>query len=134
MPPERSRFREAGRQLDLLERAIDEFLEEGFAYTRNRREIEETAPEHRAAAMREWIPQRSQAEGFFGWLRYLVWLDGIREIVPLLPLSVAEVEGLSLLQRCRNRFQRSHPPCLHCGMPNSEYDFSCHHCLKELKH
>ena len=48
-----SRPREAGANLVALEKAIDEFLEEGYAYQVNKREIEETPEEHRSAALRD---------------------------------------------------------------------------------
>ena len=126
-------LRPASSDLAGLELAIDEFLEEGYAYQVNRQEIEETPAELRAEALREMLPERSQAEGFFTWLRYLIWLDGVREFTPSLQLTGAEVQGLGVLHRCRNRFQRSHPPCFGCGMPNEQHAHRCHNCLKELK-
>jgi hypothetical protein len=131
--PGRLQLRQAGLNLTALELAIDEFLEEGYAYQLNRREIEETPDELRAEAIREMLPRRSQTEGYFSWLRYLVWLDGVRELAPEMQYTAVEIEGLSVLRRARNRFQRSHPPCWGCGMPNDVYQFSCHHCGKEIK-
>jgi hypothetical protein len=124
---------EAGANLPAIEKAIDEFLEEGYAYQVNRHEIEETPAELRAEALRNMLPERTQADGYFGWLRYLVWLDGVRELAADLQLSAAEVQGLGILHRCRNKFQRSHPPCMHCGMPNEDHEFRCHNCMGELK-
>lgn len=116
-----------------LELAIEEFLEEGYAYQVNRLEIEETPEADREEALRKMLPPRLQAEGYFCWLRHLVWLDGIRELAPELRCTALEVEGLAALHRARNRFQRSHPPCPGCGMPNEETNHRCHQCLKDLK-
>jgi len=132
--PEAPRYREPAMALAALAQAVEDFFEEGYAFQVNQREIDETPAHLRSAALTAMLPARTQAEGFYAWVRYLVWLDGIRELAPSLVLTAAEAEGLAVLRRQRNKFQREHPPCHHCGMPNAEGEYSCHACLKEIKH
>lgn len=128
-----NRLREAGLSMASLEVAIDEFFEEGYAYQVNQREIDDTPEELRPQAIRDMLPERSQQDGVYTWVRYLVWLDSVRDLAPELRLTAVEVQGLQLYRRCRAQFQRTHPPCSHCGMPNGEEEYRCHNCMKELK-
>lgn len=132
MPP-KPQPREAAAQIGALEIAIAEFFEEGYAYQVNKHEIDETPLDLRSEAVAAMLPQRSQAEGFYLWVRYLAWLDGVLDLAPHLSLARIEAEGLNAFRRGRTQFQRSHPPCHHCGMPNEAEAYSCHHCWKEIK-
>lgn len=118
--------------LDALAAAADEFLEEGFAWSVHEKLFNDTEPEYRREAMEKLLPKRQSPDGFYLWLQHLVWLEGIRDIAPNLQLTALEVQGLAVLTRARNRFQRTHPPCPYCGMANDEGEMTCHSCLKEI--
>jgi hypothetical protein len=118
---------------ELLTRAAEEFLNEGYEYQSAERILRETPPELQAEARRKLLPSRTVPDGCFVWLGYLVWLEGVLEIAPSLPLLASEAEGLLILRRARMRFRASHPPCPHCGMPNEEHALRCRECMKEIQ-
>jgi len=119
------------RDLKLLARAAQEFFNEGFSAPEAERILERTPPELRAAARATLMPPRTVPDGAFGWVGYLIWLEGVLEIVQV-RLTAVEVEALITLKRARNRFQAEHPPCPHCGMPNEAHALCCRECMKEI--
>jgi hypothetical protein len=118
---------------ELLTQAAEEFLNEGYEYQSAEPILRDTPPELQAEARRKLLPTRTVPDGCFAWLGYLVWLEGVLEIAPSLPLLASEAEGLLILKRARNHFRASHPPCPHCGMPNEAHALRCRECMKEIQ-
>lgn len=118
-------------QTKLLAQAANEMFLAGFEWSIAEQTLRDTAPEYQEEALRKLITPRTLPEGFFVWLRYLVWLDRVMEITAVQLLAV-EVEGLLVLRAARNRFQQSHPGCPHCGMPNEAHALRCRECMGEI--
>jgi hypothetical protein len=114
-----------------VRKAIQEFFLEGYEYPEASKMLESTRPEHRAAARAKLFTPRTLADGYYTWVFYLVWLERILEVAQI-PLFAVEAEGLVVLRQERNRFQASHPPCPHCGMPNEQLAFRCRECMGEI--
>lgn len=117
----------------LLEQAAKEFLIEGYEWPEVEKVLRSTAdPAARQEAREKLLSPRTVPDGCFYFLQHIIWLDGMLEIAPHLPLFAEEAEGLLILRRARNWFQRTHPPCPYCGMPNEEHALQCRECLKEI--
>jgi hypothetical protein len=116
----------------LMERAAEEFLNEGYEYQAAKKILDDTPPELQSAARAQLLPKRTVPDGCFIWLNYLIWLEGVLEVVPSLPLLAVEVEGLLALRRSRDRFRSTHPACPSCGMPNEPHALRCRECMGEI--
>jgi hypothetical protein len=116
----------------LLEKAAQEFLVEGYEYQAAEKTLRDTPPELLPEARAHLLPKRTVPDGCFVWLNHLVWLESVLEVVPLSLLAI-EVEGIIVLRRARERFQRDHPPCPACGMPNEKHALRCRECMEEIK-
>jgi hypothetical protein len=117
---------------DLLERAAGEFLIEGYEYRTAEKILRDTHPDDREEAREKLLSPRTVPDGCFVFLQHIIWLEQVLEIVPGIQLSADEVSGILVLRRARNQFQRTHPPCPHCGMPNDETALCCRECMKEI--
>ena len=118
---------------ELLEKAAEEFLLEGYEYQTAKSILERTKPEDLAEARSKLFAPRTVPDGCFRWLRYLIWLDDVIEVAPGLPLNADEVDGLLVLRRARDHFQAEHPPCPHCGAPNERHALRCRECTEAIK-
>lgn len=121
------------RDLQTLAQAADDFFEEGFQLPFALKVIADTEPEERAEAEEKLLPRRMYADGYYIWLQYLIWLDGVIELQQGQRLTVAELEGMRVLRSARSRFLKAHPPCHHCGQPEETTVVRCRHCGMELK-
>jgi hypothetical protein len=125
------------RDLAMLRRAAAEFFIEGFMAPEVARMLANTAPELQERARASLMsvdgkPMRTVPDGAFLWIRYLIWLEQVLEIMPL-TLNAVEVEALMVLKRERGRFQAAHPACPHCGLPNEAHALRCRECMGEIK-
>lgn len=127
---------EAAHGVEQLTRAVREFFEEGYEYPVASKILRDTPAELQAEARRKLLPPRTAPDGCFVWLAYLIWLERVLDLSPgigaMVSLHATETEGLLLLKRERSRFQASHPPCPHCGMPNEVHALRCRECMGEI--
>lgn len=115
----------------LVRRAAAELFNEGFMHAEVQRKVRST-PEHlRMDAYESLQPKRTVPDGCFDWIDHLVWLEKMLELVDL-QLTASEATGIVELRRERARFQREHPACPQCGMPNEPHAFTCRECLAEI--
>jgi|ERR1035441_3058584 hypothetical protein len=119
------------RDQAMLKRAAAEFFLEGFVAPEAERVLRNTPAEQHAEVLKAQMPPRTVPDGAFTWIRYLIWLENVLEVVDL-PLHAVEVEALLALKRERDRFQAEHPPCPHCGMPNESHALRCRECMGEI--
>jgi hypothetical protein len=118
---------------ELVRQAAAEYFTEGFMYAEIDRMLKNTDPGMRIEAYESMRPPRSVPDGCFEWIRHLIWVENLLEIVAI-PLTASEAEGLVALKRERNRFQSTHPPCPSCGMPNEAHAFKCRECMADIQH
>jgi hypothetical protein len=132
-PPSSKRpvWRDASRDPDALARAAAEFFEEGYEYPIASKILADTPVELQAEARGKLLPRRTVPDGCYVWASYLIWLERVLDVVDL-QLAAAEVEGLMILRRERNRFESGHPPCPRCGMPNALHLLRCRECMAEI--
>ena len=114
-----------------MRKAVQEFFQEGYEYPEYAKMAKGTRPEHLAAMRAKSFTPRTLPDGYYTWVYYLVWLERILEVSPI-SLYASEAQGLVLLKQERDRFQASHPPCPHCGMPNEQHAFRCRECMGEI--
>lgn len=116
----------------IVQRAIAELFNEGFMASEISRTLENTPPDLRPLAFESMRPKRTVPDGLFEWAHHLFWLEKLLDIVPV-ELTAVETVGLIALKQERARFQKTHPSCFKCGMPNEANAFRCRECMADLK-
>jgi len=113
------------RDQEGLIQAVQELLEEEFAFSRVRRIFDAAEGEEREHALRS-LPPRLLSPGYYRWAAYLLWLEQRTEF--LSRLDAAEMEGLVAVKRARGQWESQHPACPCGARQESRFQSHCMSC------
>ncbi len=115
-----------------VEMALRELCEEDFAFSRVRRNFEQSDGENRDHILSS-LPNRLLSPGYYKWASYVRWLDErIKAGMHFARLTDAEMEGLVALARARGGFEYAHPTCACGAYQETRFATKCHACGLEF--
>jgi hypothetical protein len=121
------------RDLEGLGQALDEVLNQDFAFSRVRRSFEESEGADRDHVLAS-LPPRTLSPGYYRWADYIVWLaERLKDGITVRYMDMCEVEGLVALDRARLRFDCDHPTCACGAHQESRFSQKCHSCGLEFR-
>jgi hypothetical protein len=111
--------------------AAREYYEEGWAFKKIGRSLRSGAA-NREEITRRALPERTVAEAYYCWVKYLAWLAPMHQVVRFADLTAAEAEGIGIISEAREEFLRAHPGCSKCGAMNEKFAMRCRECHAEF--
>lgn len=126
-----SRQIEAGRDLEAVELALFEMLEEALGRRCQqtlRTRLGDGADERMLAS---FGIERTLPDGFYSWGGHLLYVECfLKYRGNSASLSMEEMRGMVALDRARTKFAASHPPCSGCGVARMDASGPCVFCGK----
>jgi hypothetical protein len=121
------------RDMEGLQTALGEVLEQDFAFSRVRRVFDHSEGMDREHVLRS-LPERTLSPGYYKWAEYIVWLEErLNAGMPVQRMDNCEVEGLVALERARKRWGYDHPTCACGAHQESRFSQKCHSCGLEFR-
>lgn len=124
-----------GRDREGLEQALLELMEEGLAFRRLEQKLD-SADDSTRERLARMMPDRELSPGYYMLGDYLIWLDQRVEKMKagLVDAAAFEVDGLCILAQAREKHDREHPFCPHCGeRQDNRFWQRCFDCGFEVK-
>ena len=124
---------DVARDMDGLQQALSEVIEEDFAFSRVRRVFDLSGDDDRDRLLRS-LPPRTLSPGYYKYASYIVWLDErIKAGMQFRRLADCEMEGLVALTRARGKFDYDHPSCACGAHQENRFCTKCHSCGIEFR-
>jgi hypothetical protein len=125
---------ETTRDVEGLKQALRELLEEAFSLSRVEKSME-GANEAAQQRMLASLPPRTLSPGYYKAAEYLLWLEQHLEVgAPAGTMVAWEADGLCVVARARDEFEREHPACGACGaLQDSRWMAKCCACGAEFR-